>query len=294
MSSFNLNRPNLNSFSLNCFSLNSPTNNPRQCLPRKLLYTAFSSVIMLYGCTAENDAPTLVQSQHTAESAQNAKQNSTNMINPAHYQEFWLWGNIAHRPYLDQAKQLYILQGEVTLLANENSQIDVQGMSPRRLDQPIWIVFRSTHIDWTMNDIQHILRNLELWKKRGNQVVGLQVDFDSGSKNLYHYASFLKQLRQQLPKEYRLSITGLLDWVNYQSPQTIDLLNQSIDEVVLQTYQQRHSIANSHAYLPQLKRLKVPFKIGLVEHGQMPNLQGIEQSEYFRGYIIFLLPEYNP
>ncbi|MFC3901752.1 Protein of unknown function [Acinetobacter marinus] len=263
-------------------------------MPRKPLYTALASMIMLCGCTAENDAPPHVQSQHTAESAQNNKQNSTGMINPAHYQEFWLWGNIAHRTYLDQAKQLYILQGEVALLANENSQIDVQGMSPRQLDQPIWIVFRSTHINWTTDDIQHILRNLELWKKRGNQVVGLQVDFDSGSKNLYHYASFLKQLRQQLPAEYRLSITGLLDWVNYQSPQTIDLLNQSIDEVVLQTYQQRHSIANSHAYLPQLKRLKVPFKIGLVEHGQMPNLQGIEQSAYFRGYIIFLLPEYNP
>jgi hypothetical protein len=41
-----------------------------------------------------------------------------------------------------------------------------------------------------------------------------------------------------------------------------------VDEVVLQTYQGHHTIPGYGAYMAGLGRLKLPFKIGLVQDGE--------------------------
>jgi hypothetical protein len=58
--------------------------------------------------------------------------------------------------------------------------------------------------------------------------------------------------------------------------------------VVIQTYQGRKTITNYNAYLPALKRLTLPFKIGLVQNGEWQAPEYLEASPWFRGYVVFL------
>lgn len=75
-----------------------------------------------------------------------------------------------------------------------------------------------------------------------------------------------------------MSITGLLDWGSNAEPAAINRLKGVVDEVVVQTYQGRHSIPNHAAYLPRVSRLQLPYRIGLVQGGdwQAPRLPGKE------------------
>jgi hypothetical protein len=98
-------------------------------------------------------------------------------------------------------------------------------------------------------------------------VVGIQIDFDARTLHLDEYADFLADLRMRLPAGCRLSVTGLLDWSSQGDPAALDALDGVVDEVVLQTYQGRHTIPGYGAYMAGLGRLKLPFKIGLVQDG---------------------------
>jgi len=61
-----------------------------------------------------------------------------------------------------------------------------------------------------------------------------------------------------------------------------------VDEVVVQTYQGRHSIPDYAAYLPRMNRLGLAFKIGLIQGGAWEEPEYLKGSEWFRGYVVFL------
>ena len=61
-----------------------------------------------------------------------------------------------------------------------------------------------------------------------------------------------------------------------------------VDEVVVQTYQGRHTIENYSDYLPRVSQLKLPFKIGLLQGGNWDAPSYIAASSWFRGYVVFL------
>ncbi|MFN4093436.1 MAG: DUF3142 domain-containing protein, partial [Acinetobacter johnsonii] len=79
--------------------------------------------------------------------------------------------------------------------------------------------------------------------------------------HIHQYALFLSQLRKQLPQHYQLSITGLMDWTNVTNQETLNLLNNTIDELVIQTYQGSTTLPNYAAYLKKVSALKLPYKI---------------------------------
>ena len=56
----------------------------------------------------------------------------------------------------------------------------------------------------------------------------------------------------------------------------------AVDELVIQSYQGRHTVDNYQAYLPALTRLRIPFKLGLVQGG----IQSLSRSYFGR-----LVPE---
>lgn len=68
----------------------------------------------------------------------------------------------------------------------------------------------------------------------GQQLKGLQLDFDCPTDNLGEYALFLKQLREALPAGDQLSITALLDW--FRPGTKIAEVLQRVDEYVPQYY----------------------------------------------------------
>lgn len=304
----------------NCQNLTQIFHHQRHGLLPKL---ALVLVLFLNACKPTDLKPDQVGANANV-SANNKASNATpaylaDRVNARDYHSFWLWGNVSPKPYLSQSAQLtelYILQGEVrqsktsaknilpntsvseagqsrgnsSLIQSETrSTLENQGMGLCHLPSAkIWLVYRTTTLDWDPRVMQHIVARLKSWDNYDNQVVGLQIDFDSATAELTQYAKFLKNIRQQLPQTYRLSATGLMDWVN-ADPKSIMHLRLALDEVIIQTYQGKQTVANYRAYLPHLANLTLPFKVGLVQHGQWQPYRPIEQNKHFKGYVVFLL-----
>ncbi|MCD5987881.1 DUF3142 domain-containing protein [Pseudomonas phytophila] len=208
------------------------------------------------------------------------------------YDAFWLWGGVSSQDVLAKAKTLYVLQGQISSSRSERHQrvnFVAQGMPVSRLPQEeLWIVYRAHTLRWPDSVYTQLLGQLNRWQQAGNNVVGIQVDFDARTRYLGEYVEFLRDLRKRLPKNYRLSITGLMDWSSNADTSVIGELKGVIDEVVVQTYQGRHSIPDYKAYLPRLSRLGLPFKVGLIQGGEWNAPAYLERSEGFLGYVVFL------
>lgn len=210
-------------------------------------------------------------------------------VSAADHPAFWLWSGVKPSPALRNAQTVYLHQGEV-LAGPAGVRFQPLGLPVGRLAFPqIWLTVRFDTLDVSPAMTARLVRLLRRWQAAGNQVVGLQVDFDAATHRLEEYADFLQRLRGQLPAEYKLGVTGLLDWAKTGSVTTLNRL--PVDELVVQSYQGRHTVSNYGAYLPALTRLRIPFRLGLVQHGQWNRAdeQALHTSEWYRGTVVFML-----
>jgi hypothetical protein len=216
---------------------------------------------------------------------------SASTVDASNYDAFWLWSGVRPQPVLKQARCVYVLQGQIEAKRGDESQVRflAQGVSvPHRQPIPVWLAYRVHTLHWTTREYAILLAQLHRWQQAGNQVIGIQIDFDAHTLHLQEYVDFLAQLRQRLPSTYRLGITGLLDWSSRIEPAQVNQLREVVDEVVVQTYQGRHTIENYSAYLPRVSQLNLPFKIGLIQGGDWDAPRYIAESPWFRGYVVFL------
>ncbi len=188
---------------------------------------------------------------------------------------------------LAAAKRIYLLQGEVKAGAPVHL-VGLRPALPHVRDAQVWLVVRVETLAWTPEVYAQLLRALGRWRAAGNNVVGVQIDFDAHTRQLDRYALFLADLRQRLPSDCQLSITGLLDWSANGDPVGLDALRGIVDEVVLQIYQGRHVIPGYAAYLGKLGRMTVPFRIGLLQDGEWEPPSTLRLNPLFRGYVVFL------
>jgi hypothetical protein len=213
-------------------------------------------------------------------------------VDAGEHDAFWLWSGVATQPVVDRAQTLYVLQGQISATRRDRQtpMLIAQGMSVRRLSQrEVWIVYRAHTLRWPEPVYKQLLGQVQRWRDTGTAVAGVQIDFDARTRYLQDYVVFLKDLRQRLPSDLKLSITGLMDWSSNADPQAISELKGVVDEVVVQTYQGRHSIPDYAAYLPRISRMGLPFKIGLVQGGEWQAPGYLQDSPWFRGYVVFLL-----
>jgi hypothetical protein len=190
------------------------------------------------------------------------------VVRAENYRAFWLWAGVQPQPALQQAQEIYLLAGEVKGEVGANSHphiVSQRSAAPHLAGPKVWVVYRAQTIEWNDAILNDVLAHLEAWRSSGNNITGLQIDFDAGTKHLENYARFLKNVRAHLPRRYQLGVTGLLDWSAHASPEGLQALSGTVDEVVLQIYQGRHVIPGYEAYLAQLSGLKVNFKIGLLQ-----------------------------
>jgi hypothetical protein len=210
------------------------------------------------------------------------------IVRAENHDAFWLWAGIKPQAPLANAKEIYLLAGEVSdrgrphIIAQRSSVPQVKGPD-------VWIVYRAQTIEWNEAVFASVLRQMEHWRAAGNRMAGLQIDFDSGTKHLDRYAAFLKILRDRLPENYRLSVTGLLDWSVNGKAASLRTLDGVVDEIVLQTYQGRNIIPNYPAYVARLSRMKQPFRIGLLQGKDWQAPPVLATNPYFRGYVVFLV-----
>ena len=93
---------------------------------------------------------------------------TSDQVNANDYDAFWIWGNIKSTPYLSNAKEIYILQGEVRLEKSSNHSILIQqGISVVKIPhQKVWLVFRNHHLNWQSTEIENILQTRPTVGKR--------------------------------------------------------------------------------------------------------------------------------
>jgi Protein of unknown function (DUF3142) len=208
-------------------------------------------------------------------------------VDPRHYDAFFLWPGMRPPDLPGGPKVVYLLAGE--LRGSDASRFVPLRAVPHVPSAEVWLTVRCERLDWGDGVYRQVLGELARWQAAGNRVAGLQVDFDAATKGLEGYAAFLGDLRRRLPPNYRLSVTGLLDWSAHGDPAALASLGGVVDEVVIQTYQGRSTIPGYQHYMAALTRLPVPHKIGLVEGGEWREPPGLAQDRQFRGYVVFML-----
>jgi hypothetical protein len=208
----------------------------------------------------------------------------------ADYDAFFLWAGVKPQPVLAEARNLYLLQGQVSD-SDPARLVSQRPALPKVPDADVWMVVRVETLDWPEVVYQQVSAALARWRAAGNKVVGLQIDFDAGTRHLENYAAFLANLKKRLPADCRLSITGLLDWSANGDPAGLAALGGVVDEVVLQIYQGRRVIPGYQGYLAALDRVEIPFRIGLLQGGDWEAPNGLTANPWFRGYVVFLVNE---
>lgn len=214
----------------------------------------------------------------------------TSTVDATDYDAFWLWSGVAPQAVMARARTVYVLHGQIGAPPGRDRPVGVmaQGSVPRLRHGDVWVVYRAHTLRWPPAVYATVLQQLARWRRAGNPVVGVQIDFDAGASYLEEYVGFLRGFRRRLPEEYRLGITGLLDWSANADPDVISGLAGVVDEVVVQTYQGRRTITDYEAYLPRVGRLTIPFKVGLIQRGEWREPSYLSASPWFRGYVVFL------
>jgi hypothetical protein len=204
------------------------------------------------------------------------------------YDSFWLWAGVRAQPVLAKARSLYLLDGEIRA-SDPGRYVSLRPGVPRLPGKALWLVVRTDTLDWPGPALAGLTGKLDRWAAAGNEVRGLQVDFDARTRGLAAYVAFLSALRRGLPRRYKLSITGLMDWSANGDPRALVRLNGVVDEVVIQTYQGRSTIPGYEAYFRRMRGFGLPFKVGLVQGGLWRAPERLEAEPGFRGYVVFLL-----
>jgi len=212
---------------------------------------------------------------------------ATALVDAKDYRSFWLWAGVRPQPVLDTAERIYLLQGEI-IDGHPPHLLSRRPAIPHVARADVWIVIRTETLAWPADLYEQLARKIAIWREAGNHVVGLQIDFDARTRHLEDYALFLKALRLRLPDDCKLGVTGLLDWSANGNPAGLDALAGTVDEIVLQIYQGRHVIPSYAAYLEKLDRMKVPFRLGLLQGGDWQPPESLARNPFFRGYVVFL------
>lgn len=209
-------------------------------------------------------------------------------VDPAAYDQFFLWAGVPPPPAVKQARELYILGGEIRR-GGPALLIPMRAGVPRVSRAKVWLTIRAKRLDWDAQAWDGVRAMLARWRAAGNRLEGLQIDFDAATPGLHRYRAFLESVRRELPPGTRLSITGLLDWSANGDPAELAKLAGLVDEVVIQTYQDRTTIPGYARYFSQIDRLPIPHKIALVEGGEWTPPAALARDDRFAGYVVFLL-----
>ena len=210
-------------------------------------------------------------------------------VDPADFSSFYLWSGVQPHEAMDQAKSVYLLWGE--LRVNDPSRIvPLRRSVPTAKVEEKWLVIRAERLDWSEGAYAQLLLETKRWQAQG-VLTGVQVDFDSTTGGLGHYAEFLSNMRRRLPADLKLSATGLMDWPANASTRDLNAMRDALDEIVIQTYRETTTIPDFARYLAATERFDMPYRVALVEDGEWDEPDQLAADPNFRGFVVFLLGE---
>ena len=213
---------------------------------------------------------------------------SNEVVDVSNFQEFFLWAGVKPQRFLNKAETVYILSGEVRE-ENKSKIVPLKASVPSINHAKVWLTVRVERIDLEEQFLNYLLSELALWDKKNSELVGLQIDFDANTYGLDKYFSFLTSLRKAVPEKFKLSITGVMDWIVLGDREGFRKLNDVVDEIIIQTYQGTKTIQNYRDYLSKLDYFPLPYKIGLVQNGLFDANVIDRKDPNFMGYVVFLV-----
>jgi hypothetical protein len=205
-------------------------------------------------------------------------------------QGYWNWAGIEPPKNISSNTDLYIYQG-VIRVKGQKGTFNRKGLYPFPINASnIYLVYR---IEGGLPDpvkLKHLLKaNAQDWQKHNVAIKGIQLDFDSPTSKLLQYSKFLNNLRKELPSNYKLSITGLGDWIISGDPKVLTEITQNIDEIIFQLYQGRSVFSNIDLYVNNLVKLNIPFKIGLLDkYPYKKTLVKLKENNNYKGLVLFI------
>ncbi|WP_284124951.1 DUF3142 domain-containing protein [Parerythrobacter aestuarii] len=216
-----------------------------------------------------------------------ASDREAQVVDPADYSAFYLWSGVEPVPQMQGADAVYVLWGELRL-DEPDRIVPILRTVPSGEAKELWLVVRAERIGWGEGAYRQLLETAGIWNRDG-LLTGVQVDFDSSTGRLDGYAAFLADLRQRLPRGLQLSATGLMDWPANASDDDLSAMAGALDEIVVQTYQDRTTLPGYQRYLSATERLPLPYRVALVEGGEWDPPAHLPDDPRFKGYVVFLL-----
>lgn len=205
---------------------------------------------------------------------------------------YWLWAGITAKD-APPMKDYYIYQG---IISQQGNKVHLQhiGLYPHPIScSQCFLVYRfASTLPSQDGFVKIFLDDAKKWQRHHVSIRGLQVDYDSPTKKLISYADYLIKLRQALPGEYELNITGLADWLTDGDKVALTKIAENTSHVAYQLYNGRHPLKNNRLYISALDRYPHPFRLGLLqEHLIGCSLKKLKYNPNFLGITYFIQKE---
>lgn len=202
----------------------------------------------------------------------------------------WAWRPAAIES-LHEDHTPYLFQG-LFFVASGTEQYQFQGVRPFRVQKSTCDLILTYRFD-DLVPVEMVAARFRVhrrvWQDELNRVAGLQVDFDSPSAGLGAYAQWLHDLRNVLPIETAVSITGLPDWLVSAPPQELQALASEADFIAFMMYRGTTPVQDPASYYTVLRKSDVRFKIGLLPtQDRDQQIAQVRNSPGYLGTSIFI------
>ncbi|WP_085901341.1 DUF3142 domain-containing protein [Kiloniella majae] len=93
--------------------------------------------------------------------------------------------------------------------------------------------------------VAFINRDINIWKRAGRNIIGVEIDYDSPSSKLNDYRLWLQTVKNQIPADVSIRITGLPTWYE-DNRKGAKKLAATVAEVSLMFYRQKQTPITDH------------------------------------------------
>ncbi|WP_419901271.1 DUF3142 domain-containing protein [Kiloniella sp.] len=173
------------------------------------------------------------------------------------------------------------------------ASVSIKHHTPRVLSKGASVIL-SYRLEYLVNDKEVgaiIRRDINIWRRAGRPVTGIEIDFDSPSTRLEGYRKWLVRIQGQLPDDISLNITGLPSWFE-DDRKGAKKLARSVREVSLMFYRQEQTPITQHllAAINNIQNLRYAFLCDDMRWKAL--IRETEKNETFR-MAIFLISRCN-
>jgi len=203
---------------------------------------------------------------------------------------YWLWGKVPLTA-APHATAIYLYQGDFTT-EQGHFRFTHRGNAPHPVtNNNIHLVFRIEKMLPPAQMVSSVANSvIQRWELRGVHIQGIQIDYDSPTNKLLYYSNYLHDIRQQLPRQYALSVTALVDWVNVKDHHALIQMANVTDRIIFQLYNGNTAIPHLENYVQQIKNLSIPYSIGLLPKQAQSTaiLSELQQAKNYHGIVYFI------